>query len=90
MWERCYNPKATSYPRYGAKGIKMWEPWHDARAFIQGIEALLGPRPIGHTVDRINPHDGYYEWNVRWVDASNQRTNSRRMVSDYAVQSGEH
>src|SRR5882762_10182478 len=27
MKQRCYNPKATKYPRYGGRGIKVCDRW---------------------------------------------------------------
>jgi hypothetical protein len=90
MMARCYKPKSTSYPDYGAKGAIVWEPWHERAAFIFGIEALLGPRPEGYTLDRINPHEWYYEWNVRWADKYTQHKNLTKNTFDYYSQSGEH
>lgn len=33
MMRRCYNPKSIAYNSYGAKGIKVYEPWHDRETF---------------------------------------------------------
>ena len=41
-------------------------------------------------IDRINPNEGYYEWNVRWADLLTQRRNRRKNVCDYFTQCGEH
>jgi hypothetical protein len=90
MHHRCTNPKNGSYKDYGAKGIAVWETWKNIEAFIFGIEALLGPRPEGYTLDRINPHEGYYEWNVRWADRKTQEKNKQTMVSNFYSQCGEH
>ena len=39
--------------------------------------ADMGPRPLGKTLDRINPQ-GYYEpTNCRWADAETQSHNRR-------------
>ena len=36
MLERCYNPKCSSYPKYGAKGVYVCDEWRtDAKAFIE-------------------------------------------------------
>jgi hypothetical protein len=90
MMHRCYNVKNGEYARYGKLGVSVWEPWHDVRTFIFGIEALLGPRPIGYSLDRINPHGDYVEWNVRLADRKTQRENQRENVDDYYSQCGEH
>lgn len=63
--ERCFNPKARGYARYGGRGITMCPEWvHDFAAFFVHI----GPRPAkGLLLDRID-NDGHYEpGNVRWA-----------------------
>jgi hypothetical protein len=90
MIRRCINSKHRHYSYYGGQGIKIWAPWLDPAAFISAITVLLGDRPEGYTIDRINPHEGYYEWNVRWADPKTQRRNWHKNVSDYCTQSGEH
>jgi hypothetical protein len=69
---RCDNPRDSSYPNYGGRGIQFrftsFEEWF----------AELGRRPAGMSVDRIN-NDGHYEpGNVRWATASQQAFNRRR------------
>lgn len=75
MMDRCYNPNRNRYARYGGRGIKVCERWHNAANYIADIEAL-GPRPsAAHTIDRID-NDGHYEpGNVRWLDQTNQNFN---------------
>lgn len=62
--ERCFNPKAQNFARYGGRGITMCDEWrHDFTVFLRHI----GPRPKGCELDRIN-NDGHYEpGNVRWA-----------------------
>jgi hypothetical protein len=90
MLNRCYNPKYGSYKEYGAIGILIWEPWKNIATLIHGIEALIGTRPIGYTIDRINPWEGYYEWNVRWATPKTQANNRRENTPDFYSQAGEH
>lgn len=33
MMRRCYNPNSIAYKDYGAKGIKVYEPWHNRETF---------------------------------------------------------
>lgn len=33
MMARCYNPKKIMYPKYGGRGIKVCEEWHDRDTF---------------------------------------------------------
>jgi hypothetical protein len=77
MIRRCENPAALAYPRYGGRGIRVCERWHDVATFIADIERWLGPRPAGCTLDRIcNDHD-YRLDNVRWASWSQQLGNRR-------------
>ena len=92
LMKRCYDPDGWAYKEYGGANppVTVWEPWHDVRAFILGVEAILGPRPPDMTIDRINAWDGYYPWNVRWATLRKQRLNRRKQSTDYSVQCGDH
>lgn len=75
MMARCYDEKSNRYNRYGALGIDVAEPWHNVGDFIQWIEANLGERPEGFSLDRIDNSRGYHPDNVRWADAKTQANN---------------
>jgi hypothetical protein len=88
MMTRCYDSSHPSYARYGARGITVYEPWHDVRVFITWIDANLGPKPSGTTgtkrrrprmtLDRYPDNNGNYEpGNVRWADPLQQAANKR-------------
>lgn len=65
--QRCYNPNAAHYDRYGGRGITMHDPWrHDFPVFAEWVESNLGPRPEGHTFDRIDNDKGYEPGNLKW------------------------
>jgi len=77
--ERCYNEKCKSYPNYGGRGIKIYYRWKDdPAAFCEWLDRYLGPRPEGHSLDRINNDGDYEPRNLRWADASTQIKNQRR------------
>jgi excisionase family DNA binding protein len=63
--ERCFNPNARGYARYGGRGITMCPEWrHDFAAFF----AHIGPRPAkGLLLDRIDNDKNYEPGNVRWA-----------------------
>jgi hypothetical protein len=73
MKSRCDNPKATGYHLWGGRGITVCERWRDFDNFL----ADMGPRPIGHSLDRINPDGNYEPDNCRWATARQQGANQR-------------
>jgi hypothetical protein len=81
MIQRCSNPKATRYDRYGGRGIRVCERWGNS---FDAFFADVGPRPSAwHSIDRYPNNDGNYEPdNVRWATAAEQQQNqsANRMV----------
>lgn len=81
MMARCYSKTATSYFRYGAKGISVCDEWHDYDlfkrwAFDNGYTELL-------TLDRFpNQQGNYSPNNCRWATSKQQGNNksSNRFV----------
>ena len=76
MTSRCLNPKATNYPRYGGKGVKVCERWLDFNNFLVD----MGPRPEGKTLDRIDNAKGYEPGNCRWATPKEQQRDKRRLL----------
>lgn len=70
--DRCRNPNCSSYPDYGGRGIRF-----QFKTFQQWL-AVLGTRPEGHSVDRIDNDGPYSPSNVRWATQSQQNYNRRR------------
>jgi hypothetical protein len=84
MIQSCYNPNAYAYSTIGARGIEVYQPWRiSSWAFLDWLDANLGPRPHGYVLDRIN-NDGHYEpGNLRWATHSqdqNNRQNNKRVT----------
>ena len=73
MIQRCRNPNATKYPRYGALGIDVCERWNQFHNFLED----MGPRPEGLTLDRKNNELGYSKENCRWATLAEQAANKR-------------
>lgn len=72
MLQRCENSKNPRYERYGGRGIRVCEQWHDFETFY----ADMGPRPFpNHSIDRINNDKGYEPDNCRWTTPEQQRRN---------------
>lgn len=77
MVQRCTNPKATKYPRYGAIGVRVSEAWLSFPQFL----ADMGKRPTGTTLDRFPNNGGHYEpGNCRWATITEQQRNTRSNV----------
>jgi hypothetical protein len=75
---RCTNPKSPQFKDYGGRGIRLHQEWiDDAAAFISYLDSELGPRPPGHSLDRIDNEKGYQPNNIRWADQRTQIYNRR-------------
>lgn len=77
MMNRCYNWKLPQFKDWGGRGIKVVPRWHNVRLFIEDIEAMIGPRPPGMTLDRIDNDSDYAPGKVRWATRAEQIRNSR-------------
>ena len=74
MRQRCYNPKRTSFHRYGGRGIYVCAAWDDFWGFVFD----MGEKPVGHTLDRIDNDWHYTPNNCRWVIGKTQYRNHRK------------
>lgn len=76
MNQRCGNPKAGNYERYGGRGIRVCERWKSSYAdFLADVGRRPSPR---HSLDRYPDNDGNYEpGNVRWATGKEQQANRR-------------
>lgn len=79
MKQRCLNKNNKSYANYGARGITVCEKWvNDFQSFF----ADMGPRPVGHSLDRIDNEKGYEPQNCRWATKTIQSRNTRRTAAE--------
>lgn len=76
---RCYNRDNPSFRYYGQLGIKVYILWYDSKNFYTWVEANLGSRPEGCSLDRINVYGNYEPGNLKWSN-SQEQVNNRRLV----------
>jgi hypothetical protein len=85
---RCETKTATSFPRYGARGITMCKQWRDDFTAFHKWAYANGYRD-GLTIDRRSNHQGYRPSNCRWVTATqnaNNKRNNRRLTYNSRTQ----
>ena len=75
MLNRCRNPKASNYDRYGGAGVTVCERWQQQ---FENFLIDMGVRPPGTTLDRYPNMAGNYEpGNCRWATPKEQTANRR-------------
>lgn len=74
MRQRCNNPNAPDYSRYGGRGIEVCRRWQSS---FQNFLDDMGERPEGKTLDRADNSKGYEPDNCRWATPTEQQENRR-------------
>lgn len=65
--------RPDKWPTY--VGLTIHPEWNAYEAFRDYVNEVLGPRPEGHSLDRIDNNVGYLPGNIRWSSASEQAFN---------------
>lgn len=76
MMDRCHNPKAINYHRYGGRGIRVCAQWLDNPAAFYKW-ALANGYADHLQLDRRENDLGYSPSNCRWVTHKEQQNNRR-------------
>ena len=78
---RCYDPRHSSYPYYGGRGIIIVQEWlDDPKSFVDWALANGFKKEL--EIDRIDNDGPYSPDNCHWVSNSQQLKNRRPIVRD--------
>jgi hypothetical protein len=96
MIRRCSSPLSQDWNRYGGRGIRVCERWHDIHNFVADMDSSFKK---GLTIDRIDNDGDYTPENCRWATDLEQNRNKnnnrwieadgeRKLLCDWAVDLG--
>ena len=74
MMQRCYRANSERYPRYGGRGIKVCDEWHDVKTFIKWAEENGFSEEL--SIERIDLNGDYEPSNCKWIPLEEQRWNT--------------
>ena len=81
LYQTCSGAKhrLKNYPNYRHIGmLRSW--WESPGKMAIDLLTLLGPRPKGWSLDRINPRGHYVPNNLRWAPPTTQQENKTANV----------
>ena len=76
--QRCCNPNAHNYARYGGRGITICQDW--LNSFVSFYKWAMGNGYADNlTIDRIDLDGDYSPSNCRWITQAEQNRNTSRI-----------
>ncbi len=79
IWERTENSRPSNpHASYHRRKIVVDPCWETFEAFRDYVDARLGTRPDGQSLDRIDNNRGYEPGNIRWATPTQQQRNTSR------------
>lgn len=79
MKGRCLNSENRDYPKYGGRGIKVFEEWRKSFETFRDWAIANGYRS-DLSIDRIDVNGDYCPQNCRWATANEQCNNRRKTI----------
>jgi hypothetical protein len=87
MVGRCHSHLHHAYVLYGGRGIRVCARWRERGGYgMLNFVRDMGPRPVGLTLDRINPNGHYEPGNTRWATPKMQAQNQRRFIWEHCAE----
>ena len=75
MIQRCYNPKTSNYPWFGALGVQVCEQW---RASYENFRSDMGECPEGKSISRFGAVGNYEPSNCAWMTRAERGAELRK------------
>ena len=76
MIQRCCNPNAKNYPRYGGRGITICEEWKEFKNFYDWSK--ISGYTDNLTIERLDNNGNYCPEKCTWITKQKQMRNTRR------------
>ena len=76
MIQRCCNPNAKNYPRYGGRGVTVCEEWKEFKKFYEWSK--ISGYSDNLTIERLDNNGNYCPENCTWITKQKQMRNTRR------------
>lgn len=80
MLHRCYTTSHPYNPRHYSD-VRIWEGFVVGEVGFRAFLTIMGERPEGMTLDRIDPNGHYTPDNIRWSDSKTQAANKRKKAA---------